>query len=72
MGNLIKAKEEDTNVELYNKFMNNITVLDYSCVSREHYLSSSNLKKEGMIRNYYTDMKARSSGFKFVFLSCLV
>ena len=63
------AKDEEINIELFNQFMNKVTVWDSSCVSREHYLSLPNREKEAMLRKYYTDMKARS---KFIFVSCLV
>ena len=46
--------------------MNKITVWDYSCVSREHYLSLPKEEKEFMLRKYYTDMKARNSGNNFI------
>ena len=66
------AKEEETNVEIFNQFMNKITVWDYSSVSREDYLSLPNHEKEAMLCKYYTDMKGRSSGKNFIFVACLV
>ena len=46
--------------------MNKITLWDYSCVSREHYLSLPKEEKEIMLRKYYADMKARSNGKNFI------
>ena len=65
------AKNEDLNIELFNHFMNKITVWDYSCNSREHYLSLPKEEKVVVLRKYYTDIKARSNGILFVFF-CLV
>ena len=47
--------------------MNKITAWDYSCVSKEHYLSFLKEEKEVMFCKYYTDMTARSSGKNFFF-----
>ena len=80
MENLIKAseqyqavaKEEGINVELFNTFMNKITVWDYLCISREQYLSLPNHQKETMIKKNYCDMKCRISSKKFIFAFCLI
>ena len=42
--------------------MKRITVWDYSCITREHYLSLPNHEKEAMIKKYYFDMKCRMYG----------
>ena len=55
------AKEEKINTDLFNEFMKKITVWDYSCISREHYLSLPNHEKQSMIKKYYYDMKSCSS-----------
>ena len=80
MENLIKAseqyqavaKEEDINVELFNEFMNKITIWNYLCISREQYLSLPNHEKEAMIKKYYCNIKIRISGKKFIFVFCLI
>ena len=54
------AKEEKINPDLFNEFMKKITVWDYSCISREHYLSLPNHEKQSMIKKYYY-MKSCSS-----------
>ena len=40
------SKEEEVNVDLLNSFMKRITIWDYSCITREHYLSLPNHEKE--------------------------
>ena len=55
------AKEEKINTDLFNEFMKKIIVWDYSCISREHYLSLPNHEKQSMIKKCYYDMKSCSS-----------
>ena len=40
------SKKEEVNVESFNSFMKRITIWDYSCITREHYLSLPNHEKE--------------------------
>ena len=56
------SKKEEVNVDLFNSFMKRITIWDYSCVTREHYLSLLNHVKEAMLKKYYIDMKSRMCG----------
>ena len=42
--------------------MQQISILDYSSISRESYIALSYFEKEKLIRNYYFDMKSRGSG----------
>ena len=57
-----KSKEEEVNLELFNSFMQKITVWDYSCITREHCLSLPNHEKEAMIKKHYFNMKSRTCG----------
>ena len=41
-----KSKEEEVNVDLFNSFMRRITIWDYSCITREHFLSLQNNEKK--------------------------
>ena len=54
------SKEEEVNVDLFNSFMKRITIWDYSCITKEHYLSLPNHEKEVMLKKYYFDMKSRT------------
>ena len=54
------SKEEEVNVDLFNGFMERSTIWDYSCTTREHYLSLPNHEKEAMLKKYYYDMKSRT------------
>ena len=45
-----KSKEEVVNLELFNSFMKKITVWDYSCITREHYLSLAIHEKGAMVK----------------------
>ena len=56
------SKEEEVNVELFNSFMKRITIWDYSCITREHYLSLPNHEKEVLLKKYSQDMKTRACG----------
>ena len=60
-------KEEEVNVYLFNSFMRRISVWDYSCITREHYLLLSN-EKEAMIKKYYFDMKSRTCKILLFFI----
>ena len=42
--------------------MKRMPVWDYSCVTREHYISLPNHEIEGLIKKYYFDMKSRTCG----------
>ena len=57
------SKEEEVNVELFKNFMKHITIWDYSCITREHYLSLSNQEKEVLLKKYYFDMKKKDVWF---------
>ena len=61
------SKEEEVNVDLFNSFMKRITIWDYSCITREHYLSLPNHEKESMLIYYY-EMKSRTCGKTLLFL----
>ena len=56
------SNEEEVNVDLLNSFMHCITVWDYVCITREHYLSLPNHEKEFMIKKHCFDMKSRTCG----------
>ena len=56
------SKEEEVNVELFNSFMKRITIWDYSCITREHYLSVPNREKEVLLKKHYLDMNNRACG----------
>ena len=43
--------------------MKHITIWDYSCITREHYLSLSNQEKEVLLKKYYFDMKKKDVWF---------
>ena len=45
------SKKEEVNVESFNSFMKRITIWDYSCITREHYLSLPNHEKEVLLKN---------------------
>ena len=62
------SKEEEVNVDLFNSFMKRVTIWDYSCITREHYLSLPNHEKEVMLKKYYYDMKSRTCGKILSFL----
>ena len=62
------SKEEEVNVDLFNSFMKRITIWDYSCITREHFLSLPNHEKEVMLKKkYYFDMKSRTCGKSLLF-----
>ena len=61
-------KEEEVNVDLLNSFMKRIPICDYSCITREHYLSLANHEKGVLFKKYYFDVKARRCGKIFVIL----
>ena len=56
------SKEEEVNVNLFNSFMRRNTIWDYSCITREHFLSLPNNEKEAMIKKYYEDRKSPTCG----------
>ena len=56
------SKEEEVNVDLFNSFMKRITIWDYSCITREHYLSLPNHEKEVLLKKCYQDMETRTCG----------
>ena len=62
---------ETINEKLFGEFMKTITVWDYANISKENYLSLFHDDKEKIIRQYYFDMKARSSG-KFGPIYCFL
>ena len=45
-----KSKEEEVNFELFHSFMKKVTVWDYSCNTRQHYLSLPIHEKEAMVK----------------------
>ena len=61
------AKKEEIDIDLFNEFMKKLSIWDYHCITREHYLSFSTNEKEDMIKKFYYQMKNRSSGKKFIF-----
>ena len=63
-----KSKEEEVNADLFNSFNKHITVWDYSCITREHYLSLLNHEKQAMIKKYYFDMKSRTCSKNLFFI----
>ena len=42
--------------------MKRITIWDYSCITREHYLSLPNHEKEVLLKKCYQDMETRTCG----------
>ena len=56
------SKKEEVNVDLFNSFMKRTTIWDYSCITKEHYLSLPYHEKEAMLKKYYFDMKSRTCG----------
>ena len=42
-----RSKKEKVNVDLFNSFMKWMKMWDYSCITREHYLSLPNHEKRG-------------------------
>ena len=48
--------------ELFGEFMKKVTLCDYTNISKGSYLSLSHDEREKIIRQYFFDMKARSSG----------
>ena len=56
------SNKEKINVYLFSSFMRRISIWDYSCITREHYLLLANRKKEVLLKKYYFDMKARTCG----------
>ena len=70
MENLIKISMEvqqpeaqvEIDPELFEKFMQQIPIWDYSSISREGYVALPNFEKEALIRNYYVDMKSKGGG----------
>ena len=69
MENLIKMSMEvqqpeaqvEIDPELFEKFMQQIPIWDYSSISREGYIALPNFEKETSIRNYYVDMKSKAA-----------
>ena len=57
-----ELQEEQINQELFNNFMKQSAIWDYSSISRYSCLALSYEKKEKLIKNYYHDMKNRSGG----------
>ena len=51
-----KSKEKEVHADLFNSFMRRIIIWDYSCITREHFLSLPNNEKEAMIKRYHKDM----------------
>ena len=47
------AKKEEIDIDLFNEFMKKLSIWDYHCITREHYLSSSTNEKEDMIKKFY-------------------
>ena len=47
-----KSQDKEVNPELNNNFMKQITIWDYSSISRDSYE-----EKEKLIESYYHDMK---------------
>ena len=62
------APGEEIKQELFVEFMNKIAIWDYYGVSREAYLTLSDVEKRERISKYCFDMKSRSSGGKTYFL----
>ena len=48
--------------ESFEKFMLQISICDYSSISREGYIALPNFEKEALIGNYYVDMKSKGGG----------
>ena len=74
MSKLISITNDATETfdeQLFSEFMEMVPVWDYANISRENYLSLSHDDKEKIIRQYYSDMKARSNG-KFGPTYCLL
>ena len=61
------SKVEDVNFELFNSFMKKITVWDYSCITREYYLSLPIHEKKAIAKKYYFDMRSRTCGKMYSF-----
>ena len=56
--------------DLFGKFMEPISIWNYSSISRESYIAPFNLKINKLIHNYYSDMKSRGSGNFDIFFFC--
>ena len=52
-----KPQEEEINPELFNNFMKQFAIWDYSSISRDRYLALSYQEKEKLIKNCYNDIK---------------
>ena len=76
MENLMKVAEnfekisvEETFVEnRFIEFMKKVAIWDYFAITKQNYLSLSEQEKRDKISKYYSDMKSRKSGGKYIFV----
>ena len=68
---LANNASETLDEQLFGKFMKNNSVQGYANISRKSYLCHSRNDKEKIIRQYYFEMKAKSSA-KFQPIYCLL
>ena len=59
--NIANNASETLYEEFFGEFMKKVTLCDYANISKESYLSLSHDDREKIIRQYFFDMKARSS-----------
>ena len=46
------AKKVEIDIDPFNKFMKKISIWDYRCIRRKHYLSFSSDEKEDIINKF--------------------
>ena len=59
--NIANNASETLYEEFFGEFMKKVTLCDYANINKESYLSLSHDDREKIIRQYFFDMKARSS-----------
>ena len=60
--------EEVVNENLFVEFMNKIPIWDYFAIDKSHYLSLSQSEKRNKILKYYSDIKCRKTGGKYIYI----
>ena len=55
----IDNAQEEINQNLFGKFMKNVSIWDYTSISRDSYLALSHDEKEKLIWSYSSNMKSR-------------
>ena len=59
---MIDNTQEEINQNLFGKFMKNVSIWDYTSISRDSYLALSHDEEEKLIWSYSSNMKSRGSG----------